>query len=186
VIVFTALLDANVLWPAALRDVLLRAAQRGLYHPVWTRAIREEALRALLRRRPELNPVSLARTFNLMDQHFPDSVIEGYEALMPAMQNHPKDRHVLAAAVQAGAQVLVTFNSKDFPPHACHPYRIDVQTPDEFLCHLWDLAPSEIVAVLREQAAELRNPPHTPSEVLANLGRTLPQFEALVRESGLL
>jgi predicted nucleic acid-binding protein len=186
VIVFTALLDANVLWPAALRDVLLRAAQRGLYHPVWSRAIRAEAQRALVRRRPDLDPAKLTRTFDLMDQHFPDSSVEDYETLVPEMQNQRKDRHVLAAAVRAGAQVIVTFNAKDFPHQAVQPHNIEVQIPDEFLCRLWELDAGQIAEVLREQAASLRNPPRTALEVLANLGRAMPRFETIVRQSRLL
>lgn len=64
---------------------------------------------------------------------FPDARVTGYESLIPAMTNHPKDRHVLAAAARADAAVIVTANLKDFPAAALEPYQIDAVHPDDFL-----------------------------------------------------
>lgn len=146
--VLLALLDANVLWSAAVRDTLLLAAEAGLFRPLWTRQILEEMVRSLQARRPDLDPARLARTMDQMLTYFPEALIEGYEALIPTMQNHPGDRHVLAAAVRARSSVIVTWNRADFPLAACTPYGIDVQDPDEFLCDLWLSQPAGMAAVL--------------------------------------
>jgi len=183
-VAFSALLDTNVLWSAALRDTLLRAAIRALYRPLWSDEILSELHLSLTRERPDITPARLARTVQLMRDHFPDACVQDYQPLAAVMQNDPGDRHVLAAAVRGGAQVIVTSNVRDFPAAACDPYNIDVQTPDTFLCHLWDLDSETMTDVLREQVAPLRNPPQTVDDLLATLERMVPQFVAEVRQAG--
>jgi predicted nucleic acid-binding protein len=153
-----ALLDANALWSAPVRDTLLRTAEQDLYRPAWTRQILDEMLRSLLARRPDLDPARLERTVDLMLAHFPDALVEDYEDLIPAMRNDPGDRHVLAAAVRAGASLLVTWNISHFPAAACDPYGVEVRTPDEFLVELWDASPHDLRDVLYRQAAQLARP----------------------------
>ena len=68
-----------------------------------------------------------------MTAAFEDAEVENYEGLIDGMTNHPKDRHVLAAAVRCEAQVIVTFNVKDFGPQSLRPPGFEVLTPDEFL-----------------------------------------------------
>jgi predicted nucleic acid-binding protein len=185
-VAFVALLDANVLWGAALRDTLVRAALQDLYCPAWTAEILAEVATSIKRRRPDLEPARIDRMVQLLREHLPEAVIGGYQALIPTMTNDPKDRHVLAAAVRAGAQVIVTYNGSDFPPDSCEPYNIEVQHPDEFLCYLWDLSPESMAEVLRRQAAPLRTPPQTPVDVARTLSRSVPQFAARALASGLL
>jgi hypothetical protein len=93
------------------------------------------------------------------------------------MQNDPKDRHVAAAALKAGAQVIVTSNLRDFQTL---PDGVVAQSPDEFLSNLFDLDPDGIVELLREQAAALNKPPRTFDEVVAALAKTVPAFAAAV------
>jgi hypothetical protein len=112
---YQVVLDACVLVNAALRDTLLRLAEPPhLYLPRWSRDIMLETKRAL-ETRLGLSPEQTAHLFDELGVHFADAWVEGYETLIPAMTNHPKDRHVLAAAVRCGAQMIVTFNLKDFP-----------------------------------------------------------------------
>ena len=136
-----ALLDANVIWSAAVRDTFLLAAEQGLFRPAWTQQILDEMVRSLKTKRPDLDPTRLDRTMYLMRTHFPEALIDGYQDLIPAMHNHEGDRHVLAAAISARADVIVTWNKTHFPHAACDPYGIEVQTPDEFLCDLWQQYP---------------------------------------------
>ena len=103
----------------------------------------------------------------------------GYEPLIAAMQNDEKDRHVVAAAVKAGAQVVTTANLRDFTPL---PDGIEAQSPDDFLCNLFDLNPEGFVGMLREQAADLRKPPVTFEELLGRLARAAPELVQAVRE----
>ena len=113
---FTALLDACVLYPAPLRDLLIETALTGVYRARWSNAIHEEWIGSLLRQRPDLDPEILARTRALMDSAIPDCLVNGYEPLIPSLHlPDSNDRHVLAAAVSGRADVIVTFNLKDFP-----------------------------------------------------------------------
>jgi len=185
-VAFIALLDANAIWSAALRDTLLLAAEHDLYRPAWTRQILAEMARNLKGKRPDLDPSRVDRTVNRMLEHFPEALVDGYQDLIPAMRNHEGDRHVLAAAVQVGAAVIVTWNSAHFPAEACAPYEIDIQTPDEFLTNLWHLSPEEMALVLKEQAEHLVKPTKTPVQVVETLGRSLPEFATVALQSGLL
>ncbi len=163
---FTALLDACVLYPVGIRDTLLTVAETGLYRPVWSAHILDETRRNILADLPDLHPDQLDRTFNAMHRAFPDAIVTGYEALTTVMINHPKDRHVLAAAVTGGAQVIVTYNQRDFPPAACDPYRIDVQHPDEFLDYALELNPETVITAIAYQAHKRHHPPATTGQLL--------------------
>lgn len=101
---------------------------------------------------------------SVMEDAFPDAMVprEAYDHLILAMTNDPKDRHVLAAAVAARADVIVTFNVTDFPAAACRPYGIDVQHPDTFLVHQFGLMPERIAQALTELASERRPLMDTP------------------------
>ncbi len=116
-----------------------------------------------------------------MEANFPESLVQGYEPLVPVMTNHPKDRHVLAAAVVAGAQVIVTTNLRHFGDEALAPYGLEAQSPDTFLTHLYALNPGQMAEIIRQQAAALRNPPRTTADVLANLGLHAPEFAGRIR-----
>ena len=114
-----------------------------------------------------------------MENFFPEAMVTGYEPLIAGMQNDPKDRHVVAVAVKAGAQVVATANLKDFTPL---PDGIEAQSPDDFLCNLFDLDPEGFVEMLREQAADLHKPPVTFEELLQRLFRPVPDLVSVVRE----
>jgi predicted nucleic acid-binding protein len=175
-----AVLDASVLFPAALRDTLLRAAHEGLYRPHWSDAILVEVYRNLIEtgRTSQRQAQSLIAT---MQEAFPDATVTGFEPLVDRMTNHPKDRHVLAAAVAAGAQVIVTSNVRDFPERALGPFKVEAHSPDTFLVALFDAAPEQMVRILTEQAADLHAPPMTIEEVLDQIAVPAPGFAALVR-----
>ena len=105
-----------------------------------------------------------ARALLLLTQH---QTAKSGESLIPALNlPDPDDRHVLAAAVRCGAQVIVTANLADFPAASLAPYDIEAQHPDEFVLHLVDLAAGAVVATVQEQAAALKRPPRSPEELL--------------------
>jgi predicted nucleic acid-binding protein len=140
---FTAVYDACVLYPAPLRDLLLRVALTDLFRARWTEEIHAEWVRSLLERRPDLKPEQLRRTRELMNISVPDCLVTGYEGLVGALKlPDPDDRHVLAAAIRCQAGVIVTYNLADFPSQALDPYGIAAQHPDEFVVHLFDLSPA--------------------------------------------
>src|SRR5947209_5547480 len=122
-----ALLDANVLWPQALRDTLIRAAIWDLYRPAWTLQILDEMSRSLVRA-GRVERTRIDRTVQLMRENCPHFLVEGYEGLIPEMRNNEKDRHVLAAAVRVQANTIVTSNTRHFPSAARDPYGIELHT----------------------------------------------------------
>jgi hypothetical protein len=119
-----------------------------------------------------------ARLRSTMEEYFPDAMVAGYEPIVAAMQNNEKDRHVVAAAVNAGAQVVATANLKDFV-HL--PEGIEAQSPDEFLCNLFDLDPNGFIDMLREQASDMEKPPVSFEQLLDRLARPAPDLIAAVR-----
>lgn len=170
---FVVLLDANAIYPATLRDVLLSAAEASMYQLRLTRQIVEEMRRAVITNNPHAN---MDRTVKLIEIAFGDTYVDGYEPLIPVMTNEKDDRHVLAAAVASGAGLIVTANLKHFSPAACSPYYIDVQTPDDFLSSLLDLDRDRMLAVLDEVATHMVNQPQTASDVCNALKSQVPNF----------
>lgn len=177
---FIVVPDACVLYPAALRDTLLRAALADLYRLAWTEEILEEARRNLVEN-DEMTEEKARRLLAAMRRAFPDSGVTGYERLIPSMTNHEKDRQVAAAAVAAGARLIVTSNLKHFPREVLQPFEIEAQSPDHFLLNLVDLAPRAMVEILRNQAAQLRDPPMSVEEVLEDIALQAPDFAALMQ-----
>jgi predicted nucleic acid-binding protein len=164
---FVALLDACVLYPAPLRDLLLRLALTDLFRARWTDRIHDEWVRSLLSRRPDLSRERLQRTRELMDRTVPDCLVTGFEELIESLDlPDPQDRHILAAAIRAQAGVIVTYNIRDFPEDVLDSYGIEVQHPDEFVTHLYDLSPGAVCRAVRGQRQALRNPPVSSSDLL--------------------
>lgn len=169
-------LDANVLYPFSLRDTLLRAAEFGLFQVYWSDEILEETRRNLVASAGVSEELA-ERLITLMKTAFPEAVVAGYGTLVDSMANHPKDRHVAAAAHKADAQLIITHNLKDFVPL---PQGIEARSPDDFLCDLFDLDPQGMFALLRAQAEALRNPPVSLDSLLTGLAKTVPSFVQVV------
>jgi hypothetical protein len=171
--VITALLDANVLYPAPRRDYMLHLASLGVYVPIWTDAIQDEWIRNLLKARPELNKAALAATQRSMDKAFPGANITGYESIIESLSlPDPNDRHVLAAAIKGQAQLIVTANLKDFPLSALAPFRIQALHPDDFVSTCIDRDKQKSIKALNNQVKALKSPPLPLEIVLNNLERT--------------
>jgi predicted nucleic acid-binding protein len=167
---FIALLDANVLYPAELRSFLMYLAVLGVYRAKWSKDIHEEWMSSLLLNRPDLRRAQLERTRELMDKNAPDALVAGYKRLIPRLSLPDEgDRHVLAAAIQAKANVIVTNNLKDFPPEVLREFEIEAQTPDEFVMNLLDLAAEDVYEAAEAHRLSLKNPAKTVAEYLNTL-----------------
>jgi hypothetical protein len=106
----------------------------------------------------------------LMNRAVPEAAVGGFEELIPSLAlPDPGDRHVLAAAIQAGAQAVITANLRDFPAKALDPYEIEALHPDTFVLQTLDLYPGAVCEVLTEQVADLRSPPLHRDVVLERL-----------------
>lgn len=170
---FIAILDACVLYPAPVRDLLLSLADNGLYKPKWSEEIQDEWSRNLLLNRPDLNIGQLQLTIEAMNDAFPDSNIDKFASLIPSIiLPDPNDRHVVAAAIRSKADVIVTYNLKDFPKSIEHEYDIEIQHPDEFLCNVYDLHPEKAREAFAKMVKRLKNPPKSQSEVLETLSKS--------------
>jgi predicted nucleic acid-binding protein len=174
---YSAVLDACVLIPYPLFDVLLRCADKGLYRPLWSDEILDETQRTLIKHLG-LKPEMAAKRVGTMRRAFPDATVTGHEGLVPAMTNDPKDRHVMAAAVRSNTGLIVTANIKDFAPEHLEPYGVTAIHPDEFLLDLLDLSQVAMIHTLHEMLAQNANPPTHVLELVATLDETVPRFAA--------
>jgi predicted nucleic acid-binding protein len=171
---FNVIFDANVLYPFHLRDFLIRLArQTEQFRAKWTEEILDEVFGAIERNRPDLDPQRLQVTREKMIQAVPDCLVTGYEDLIPSLELPDlKDRHVLAAAIRCGAQVIVTANNRDFPPTVLKQYKIEILTPDQFVLNLISIESKHVWTVISEMVAPLKSPPLTIDEMLDKLERT--------------
>jgi predicted nucleic acid-binding protein len=179
----TAVYDANILYRAPLRDLLIRLAQAGLVRARWTETIHNEWIRNVLKDNPQISPERLARTRTLMNEAVRDCLVTGYEDLIDSvMLPDPDDRHVVAAAIRAGAEIIVTYNLRDFPAESLGRFDIEALHPDDFLVGLIGLTPGAVCAAVKRQRESLRNPPKTAEELLITLeSQALTQAVARLR-----
>lgn len=169
---FTVVNDACLFYPAPLRDLMVRLVQTRRFRARWTERIHREWISALLHKQPDLDPRRLERTVQLIDQAVPDSLVTGYEHLIDELElPDPDDRHVLAAAIRAGAQAIVTLNLKDFPQRTLDGFEIFARHPDDFVLDLADLEPGVVIAAAKQQRAGLKHPPFAPEAFVDCLRR---------------
>ncbi|MCF7982860.1 MAG: PIN domain-containing protein [Thiohalocapsa sp.] len=164
---FTVIYDACLLYPAPLRDLMIRLALTGKFRAKWTAQIQQEWLDAVLRDRPDLDRRRLERTIDRMNEAVPDCLVSDYESLIDDFElPDPDDRHVLAAAIRAGAQCIVTTNLRDFPADTLKRFDIFARHPDAFVLDLVDLEAEVVLAAVKQQRAALNNPPYTPEQLI--------------------
>lgn len=156
---FTVVYDACVLYPAPLRDFLMRLALTGRFRARWSHEIQDEWRRNVIRNRPDLDPEALLKTVQLMNGAIPDVLISGHEYLIDGLTlPDPDDRHVLAAAIKCNASVIVTFNERDFPIDMLAEFGIETQHPDVFVEYLFDLDQAAVIGAAQAQRRNLQNP----------------------------
>ena len=173
---YTAILDANVLYPNLLRDLLLSLAAAGLYHARWTGKINEEWTRNLVANRPDIAS-KIGVLLDNVNQAVPDCLVENYESLIENLDLPDKDdRHVLAAAIAGHADAIVTANLKDFPANVVAKHGIEVQHPDDFLMNQLELRPFEALEVIKRVRAKRRSPVCSVTELIDMIEKSgLPQ-----------
>lgn len=169
---FVVVYDACVLYPASVRDLLIRIANTGVVRARWSDRILDECFQSIEKNQPHIPSTALDRTRRLMGEAVPDCLVRGYEEFEPGLDlPDADDRHVLAAAIRAGAQAIVTYNLRDFPDHVLERYDIESKHPDEFVLGTIDLAPGAVLQCVRDQATSYRKPPMSVPELLDTLRR---------------
>ena len=178
---YTVLLDACVLVPISLTDLLLRLAEDpALYSPRWSKDILSEVESTLQKPKFGLSPAKAQYRIACMESAFPEALVTGYESFIEKMENHEDDRHVLAAAIRAKADAILTANAKDFPAHCLQPFGIEKLTPDRFLIDQWHLDDRLVAKKLAAQAEDRGTP---PGDLLDLLEKMVPGFVAIARSA---
>jgi len=169
---FVVLYDASALYGNAQRDLLIRIAQSGLVQAKWTDQILDEMLSNLGRKRPDIPAEKLGILRERMNIAVRDCLVTGYEPLIESLKlPDPDDKHVLAAAIKSGAQVIVTSNLKDFPEAELQQWNVEAKSPDDFVLDQINIDARIVYSCVREIANSRRNPPETVDDVLAELER---------------
>lgn len=173
--------DANVLYPSTLRDVLIRVGLARLVQPKWTEQILDEVFRNLRANRPDFDPARLDRTRRLMNEAIRDVSVTGCEHLIGQLDLPDlDDRHVLAAAMHAEAQVIVTHNLRDFPSDQLAPWGVEAQHPDDFLTGLHQDNPAALGKIVTE-ITTLWGGEASYNDVLDSLALDAPDTVTLLR-----
>ena len=168
----SAFLDASALYPALLRNILMRCAMLDLFEAHWSAQVQDEWTRSLLRDRPDLSRAAIERTRRQMEEHILDANVADYDHLIDTVVlPDANDRHVLAAAIHCGADVIVTENLRDFPAAALSAHQIQAQHPDVFLLGLIGDDPERVMAALRQLLDAFQRPRMTGGELLAAMSR---------------
>jgi len=167
-----AVYDACVLYPFHLRNLLVQCAVDRLVDARWSREIHDEWIRNLIANRPELSVERLTRTRDLMDRVLPSANVTGHLVHLSKINlPDPDDRHVVAAAIEAGASTVVTWNVRDFPVAALRPFGLRKISPDAFLMELYAALPDLVVAAAANARANLRMSGHGAADFVAALRR---------------
>lgn len=183
---YTALLDANVLYPVAICDALIEVAATGIYAPKWSARIDDEWVRNLAKDKGLPEERFHVRR-NLMHEACPDWEVpeDAWKSLESGINLPDRDdRHVLAAALAGHADCIVTQNLKDFPASVLEPFGITALHPDEFLLHQLELEPLFVLPAFKAMRARLKNPLFTPEAFADSMNKNgLVQTAAFLRQA---
>jgi hypothetical protein len=156
---FTVIYDSNVLFGSFRRNVMIYLAQAGMFQAKWTKDIHEEWMPRLREKYPDVTIEQVQRIRGLIDASIPDCLVRGYERIIQGLElPDPKDRHVLAAAIKAGAQVIVTANVDHFPVSALHEFDIEAQHPDDFILFQKEENLPAVIQQLQACRAQFKSP----------------------------
>lgn len=176
------LYNANVLYPFHLRNLLVQLGVNDIVEPRWTDMIHDEWIRNLAAT-GIAGRDRLLRTRDIMKRVLPGADVSGYESLIDGLSLHdPDDRHVLAAAITGGADIILTFNVRHFPASALDPFGIACREPDGFLCELYESDPEAVLAVADAARLNLsRTEPDQSAFIEAVIRQRLPGFAEQLR-----
>lgn len=165
--VITVVLDASVLYPAPVRDLLLSLAFEGLFEPKWSKKINEEWKRNLLTNRKDIKKDKLEDTINSMNLAFPLANTKNFEKISKTLELPDKnDTHVLACGIKSKSQFIITSNLKDFPNRILNEYNITAIHPDKFILNVIESDEESCLIAFRRLIERLKNPPIKEEELI--------------------
>jgi predicted nucleic acid-binding protein len=176
-------LDANVLYSAGCRDLLIEASLEGLCRCLWSMEVLVEFKAALLRTHPDLKPSQTQRLFDLLASACPDAMQRQRSADLIALppMDDPADAHVLLGAYAARAEMIITFNLRHFPRRLLGGFGLGAMTPDQWLCSMAKPAPAVMIEIAERCRSRLVRPPLSRADHLEALRRSgLPRFAAFL------
>ncbi len=177
---FPVVLDACVLAEVAVSDLILRLSEEPrLLLPRWTEEIWAEVRRTLIGKLGWDEAIADGR-IEAATRSFPEAMVSGYDHLVPLCENHPDDRHVLAAAIHSKTETIVTFNGKHFRPEALEPWGIFAVHPRDHLKVLYELDPAVVVSALSSMSQKAGK---TLPELLGRLAWSLRGFAEHVADA---
>ncbi|MDZ4087443.1 MAG: PIN domain-containing protein [Tabrizicola sp.] len=164
-----AVLDACVLYPTILREILQGAAEAGLYQPVFSDRILREWVLATAKLGPAAPVIAEGEAAQLRAS-FPRALVRDHPEIEARLiLPDVNDRHVLASAIASGADAIVTFNAQDFPGHVLAAEKITRRDPDGFLWELQSRHPdimARIVEAVRAKAEAISGQPQALKPLL--------------------
>lgn len=176
-------LDANVLYSAGCRDLLIEASLEGLCRCLWSLEVLAEFKAALLRTRPDLKLSQIQRLIDLLGSACPDAMQRQRSAeliTLPPMDD-PADAHVLLGAYESRAEIIITFNLRHFPRRLLGRFALVAMTPDQWLCSVAKPGPAVMIEIAERCRRRLIRPPLSRTDHLEALRRSgLPRFAAFL------
>ncbi|NHB77317.1 RSP_2648 family PIN domain-containing protein [Rhodobacter calidifons] len=149
-----AVLDACVLYPTVLREILQGAGAAGLFQPVVSERILREWVLATAKLGAEA-PTIAAGEAAAFRAAFPRGLVRDHPEIEARLVlPDPNDRHVLASAIASGADAIVTFNAQDFPGHVLAAEGITRRDPDGFLWELQSRHPEAMAGIVEAVRAK--------------------------------
>jgi hypothetical protein len=185
---FTVIYDANIFFGAFRRTLMMHLAQAGIFRARWTEDIHKEWISHLKEKYPDIDVEKIQRTRGLIDAAVPDCLVRNYRGIAKGLDlPDENDRHVLAAAIKAGAQLIVTYNVRDFPPDVLSEYDIEAQHPDDFILYQKEENLSLVIEKLRRCRLEFHNPALSIEEFIQRLRNSeLPLTASWIEGNNLL
>jgi predicted nucleic acid-binding protein len=165
----TAVLDACVLFRGGVRDFLLWVAEAGAFSPAWSDTIHKEWMSSCRDKFGDpMSRLNYAR--EEMEKTFPGANFDpDPEALKAILLPDANDLHVVAVAVAAHANCIVTYNVRHFPDRVLGPLGLRAETPDEFCARLFHETPIEVIEGARLHRASLKRPSYNLDSYLHHL-----------------
>lgn len=178
---FTVFIDANVFFGARLRSLVLFMAQSKMFRARWTERVHDEWMRNVAEKRT-IDMSQLEKIRACMDRSVLNCLVTGYEPLEQSFHlPDPDDRHILAAAVKSGADLILTFNAKDFPKDLVEPLGIEICDPDEFLLDLFNISEDLFIEHVKADFHHYKAPPLTFDAYIEALRKAdVPKTAALI------